>query len=283
MAESSNTQASLGVREIRRVYLITYSQADTLKVSSRQRFANLVLEAFHFRDENTESRVEQWSCCLEYHADGGIHFHMAIKLSKPRRWLAVRQFMQSRYSINVHFSNRHVNYYSAWLYVTKEDSEVLHSPGHPDLWNSQPPVTTAASEAVAADRAAITSTQSEETESEEESTPTTSGRKRKRAPRLSMFEVSEIGCIERDQKLPGPTCTCQETEDGGENRFGSVHCKQREESSRRSHQNRVGNRRIRREIEASTDVKIGNPAGRLRRGLYTQLQWTLVDYGEGYS
>ena len=192
MAESSNTQASLGVREIRRVYLITYSQADTLKVSSRQRFANLVLEAFHFRDENTESRVEQWSCCLEYHADGGIHFHMAIKLSKPRRWLAVRQFMQSRYSINVHFSNRHVNYYSAWLYVTKEDSEVLHSPGHPDLWNSQPPVTTAASEAVAADRAAITSTQSEETESEEESTPTTSGRKRKRAPRLSMFEVSEI-------------------------------------------------------------------------------------------
>ena len=190
MAESSNTQASLGVCGIRRVYLITYNQADT--VSSRQRFADLVLEAFHFRDENTESRVEQWSCCLEYHADGGVHFHMAIKLSKPRRGLAVRQFMQSRYGINVHFSNSHVNHYSAWLYVTKEDSEVLHSPGHPDLWNSQPPVTTAASKAVAADRTAIRSTQSEETESEEESTPTTSGRKRKRAPRLSIFEVSEI-------------------------------------------------------------------------------------------
>ena len=76
--------------------------------------------------------------------------------------------------------------------MTKEDSEVLHSPGHPELWSSLPPATTAASEAVAADRAAITSTQSEETESEEESTPTTSGRKRKRALRLSMFEVSEI-------------------------------------------------------------------------------------------
>ena len=46
MAESSNTQASLGVCGIRRVYLITYNQADT--VSSRQRFADLVLEAFHF-------------------------------------------------------------------------------------------------------------------------------------------------------------------------------------------------------------------------------------------
>ena len=36
--------------------------------------------------------------------------------------------------INVHFSNHHVNYFTAWQYVTEED-DVLLSPDHPDLWN----------------------------------------------------------------------------------------------------------------------------------------------------
>ena len=36
--------------EVRRVYLITYSQADTTKVPSRERFAEIVLERFQSRN-----------------------------------------------------------------------------------------------------------------------------------------------------------------------------------------------------------------------------------------
>ena len=54
MAKSSKTvkvkfgEASLEVRETRRVYLMTHSQVNTLKVSSRKRFADLVFERFNF-------------------------------------------------------------------------------------------------------------------------------------------------------------------------------------------------------------------------------------------
>ena len=61
----------LGVRQVRCVYLITYSHADTSKVSSCQRFADLVLEAFENSGVSNESTVEQWACCLERHRAGG--------------------------------------------------------------------------------------------------------------------------------------------------------------------------------------------------------------------
>ena len=77
----------------------------------------------------------------------GIHFHMVIKPSRPLRWLSVRQFLSTQYGINIHFPNRHVNYYTAWQYVTKEDNNVVMSRSHPDLWNAGPPPTMAASEA----------------------------------------------------------------------------------------------------------------------------------------
>ena len=49
-----------------------------------------------------------------------------------------------KWEINVHFSNKHCNYYSAWVYVTKEDGSYLESPNHPDLTNEVPPRTLAA-------------------------------------------------------------------------------------------------------------------------------------------
>ena len=38
---STSGEGNLEVREVRRVYLITYSQADTTKVPSRERFAEI--------------------------------------------------------------------------------------------------------------------------------------------------------------------------------------------------------------------------------------------------
>ena len=58
---------------------------------------------------------------------------MAIKLSKRARWIKVRNFLDEKYGIQVNFSDKHNTYYIAYRYVTKEDSDALHSASHPDL------------------------------------------------------------------------------------------------------------------------------------------------------
>ena len=72
---------------------------------------------------------------------------MAITLNRIKRWMPIRDYLKNKWSIYVHFSNRHVNYYTAWLYTTKEDRNYIQSPDHPDLANSGPPRTMSASQA----------------------------------------------------------------------------------------------------------------------------------------
>ena len=92
-------------------------------------------------------------------------YHMCVKLSKIHRWLQVKKFLQNTTHIICHFSNVHSNYYSAWQYVTKDDTSYIQSTAHPDLVNSGTPTS--------------------------ESCQGNSKGKRKRR-RLSAFEVSEI-------------------------------------------------------------------------------------------
>ena len=66
---AERSEDNLELKEIRHVYLITYSRADTRKVPSRQRFAEIVLEAF----ESRGASVIQWACCKERHTTGGVH------------------------------------------------------------------------------------------------------------------------------------------------------------------------------------------------------------------
>ena len=75
----------LGERQIRRVYLITYSQADMKKMANCQAFADCSLEAFSQSQGNQKDNAthpEHWSCCMEDHQDGGKHYHLAIKCTK---------------------------------------------------------------------------------------------------------------------------------------------------------------------------------------------------------
>ncbi len=153
----------LDPRQVRTVYLITYSRADVRRFPTREVFSDAVLQAFG----NTSTRVLQWVCCQEQHEDGGPHFHMAVKLDKLQRWLTVKRDLENRHEIVVNFSAHHVNYYTAWQYVTKEDSLFIESPGHPVLGN--PPNTQAALEAL-----------------------TQRPHKRRRKDRLSPYEVGEI-------------------------------------------------------------------------------------------
>ena len=45
----------------------------------------------------------------------------------------MRNFLDEKYGIQVNFSHKHNTYYSAYRYVTKQDSDALHSTSHPDL------------------------------------------------------------------------------------------------------------------------------------------------------
>ena len=124
----------------RSVYLITFSQCDSSQLS-RVQFAEVIVEAWH---TCSRSKIIQWVVSLEAHENNGNHFHMAIKLSSPARWLKVRKFVDDKYGIKLNFSNSHTNYYTAYEYVVKEDPNFVQSADHPDFSNGKPPKTTKA-------------------------------------------------------------------------------------------------------------------------------------------
>ena len=88
--------------------------------------------------------ISHWVVSKEGHAvtdDGEMnmfHYDMALKLAKRGRWLQVRRFLDKTFSIQVHFSDGHNTYYSAYKYLTK-DTKCLYSEPHPNL--SSPPKT----------------------------------------------------------------------------------------------------------------------------------------------
>lgn len=124
----------LGRRDVRKVYLITYSRADPALCGTRQDFANIVIEAFEF--ENGRSQLQHWVVCMEPHEGGGYHFHMAMCLTSNKRWGPAKRRLAAR-GMMVHFQDRQdvFNYVGAYIYVCKSDREVLHSDPHPDLSN----------------------------------------------------------------------------------------------------------------------------------------------------
>ena len=42
---------------------------------------------------------------MESHADGGLHYHVAVKLSGRRRWLRVRNYIDQEYGVQVNFND----------------------------------------------------------------------------------------------------------------------------------------------------------------------------------
>jgi len=146
---------STRTRSQRMVYLITYSRADLNRFDSRESFASAVLDTW---STVTSSRIVQFVVCREQHQSTSQngnedHYHMAIKLDKKCRWLLVRNEIEKRFGIQVHFSDKHPNYYSAYRYCIKEDREYFLSQDHPNL--EEMPRTTAATSTRIADSARI--------------------------------------------------------------------------------------------------------------------------------
>ena len=212
-------------RTVRQVYLITYSQANQARFPTRESFVEAVLFSFN----GTPAKVVQWCCCLERHAVTGIHYHMAVKLNKNQRWLQSKKSLLEKFGISVHFSAIHANCYSAWQYVTKEDSGFIQSLGHPDLSNYHPPRTILASVAnhsrrrkkksLALDEVVgdtLCDNDEAELESVDKGEHFVNSEKRKKK-RMSSYELSEIVvakriktrtellALAREQKLEGKT------------------------------------------------------------------------------
>lgn len=134
----SQIQPELKARQVRSVYLVTYSQVDFSKFPTRKSFAEKVASLFN----STNVKVVQWACSMEKHElTGGDHYHMSIKLNKNKRWLPVKQKMSSDHGVELHFSSAHSNYYSAWKYTTKSDTAYEQSEKHPDLSQVNSPQT----------------------------------------------------------------------------------------------------------------------------------------------
>lgn len=139
----------LGGRDVRQVYLITYSRVDAALCSTRDQFAGKVIEAFDF--PGGRPRLKHWVVCKEAHEGGGFHFHMAICLSQNKRWGPAKRRLRDQ-GIVAHFQDRRdvYNYVGAYIYVCKCDRDVLHSNPHPDLDNVTQFRTAAASAATRA-------------------------------------------------------------------------------------------------------------------------------------
>lgn len=172
---------SLGSRQQRIVYLITYSRVDFTKIPSKGKFAEAVVESW----DKCGIKLAHWVVAIERHENPGsscesseaseFHFHMAIKLQRRGRWLMARNNLSDVYGIEVNFSSNHNTYYSAYKYVTKEDPEPLLSNGHPDISNDAPRTENA-----------ILSRRRKANGGKK------GGKTRKRCERLSVYDVTQI-------------------------------------------------------------------------------------------
>ena len=174
--ESAERGPRLNGRKVRSVYLITYSKANVEIIASRESFALVVLDSFQNADLTSKTKVVQWVCSQERHKNGQIHYHMAVKLDRNRRWLTVRNYADKKHGLKLNFSGNNAKYFLAWKYTTKDDKEYLESECHPDLKNA--PQTQEASQMRIAEMAG--------------SEKRGKKRKRGRQPRLLIYEVSQI-------------------------------------------------------------------------------------------
>ena len=80
---SSSLNECLGVRQVREIYLITYSQVNADLFTTRESFVNIVIVCEAFTACNVG--VLQWLCAKENNEQSGFHFHMTVKLKERHK------------------------------------------------------------------------------------------------------------------------------------------------------------------------------------------------------
>ena len=81
-------QEALGEKEVRSVYLITYSQANLDLFPTREEFASAVVKS----SAKCNANILQWCCSCESHKKSGKHYHLSVKLDRNQRWLSSEGF-----------------------------------------------------------------------------------------------------------------------------------------------------------------------------------------------
>ena len=110
--DATEQSEALGSRQVRSIYLITYSRANEDIVPNQESFVQLVRDSFDNADPLTRCGIVRWVCSQERHRDGDIHYHMAVKLNARRRWLKIHNYLDERQRVKMHLSAHHSNYYS---------------------------------------------------------------------------------------------------------------------------------------------------------------------------
>ena len=188
---------TLGKRDTRRTYLLTYAHADMERFPECHNFASMVMAAFSVGPSN--SQVTQWACAKEPHKDGNFHYHMIVKLSASRRWNSVFKYIYDNHNVAINFSSQHCGYSAGYKYVCKnKDIEtVLHSEGHPNLTEIGSPQTKNAMRAFSQKRKS--EKQKSITADEASTSKKTNKRKRLSNGQVSSFIVKNN--IHRNQEL----------------------------------------------------------------------------------
>ena len=191
---SVDSSLLLNPNKLREVYLITYSQADVLKVSSRQQFGEMIEGLW-------PDTTECWASGCEMHKTDGVHFHCAIKLKTCSRWVSRRRKLKELYDIDVDFLGFHTNYFDAMSYVSKFDKHVTFSKNHIDMAKHAPHTSAASRARRLKDAPSASSSKS----------TTSKSTRSKKPPRLDNSQVCEIiinNKIRTDEQL-GALATSQ--------------------------------------------------------------------------
>ena len=87
----------------RRVFLITYSQADLSIFKDCESFVAAV------------AILAEWVYCKELHEDGGEHFYMLIKFKSSWLWGPVKEKFMQDYNVSLNFKTKSYGYIGSSL------------------------------------------------------------------------------------------------------------------------------------------------------------------------
>ena len=134
-----DSRCQLSLREVRLIYLITYSQVDSSIAATREDFARIVVDAFSKTNSGSSEIIKASGFVVEK----TIHYHKAVKLTRARRWASIRNYLQREYGICVNFSNVREHKLFRCLAQCHKGGQFLHRVhGHPELTNDSQPRTT---------------------------------------------------------------------------------------------------------------------------------------------
>ena len=83
----------------------------------------------------TRCEIVQCVCSQERRRDGGIHYHMAVKLNARRRWLKIRNYLERATRSESEFQ-RSLKQLLFSVAVDDQGRRELQSDNHPDLTNT---------------------------------------------------------------------------------------------------------------------------------------------------